>query len=253
LHRIPKGKIKTLTIKQNKINQWFAIFSCEIPDVTVKHPSKEKIGIDVGLENFATLSNGGVIGNPRFLVKSEERLKLLHRRVSRKKKGSANRRKAIFKLAKQHLRVSNQRTDFLHKQSRILAMKYSTIAVEELNINNMLKTHWLAKGISDASWNQFIQMLSYKEVTLGGQVLKNPRTRGSSHRCSKCGFYLEDMPLCKRTFTCPNCLNVCHRDLNASINHIKDTVGLTEIYTPVETVPLQPSNRLQVQSLKQEL
>jgi putative transposase len=252
LHRVPKGKIKTLTIKQNKVGQWFAIFSCEIPDVIVEHPSKKKIGIDVGLENFATLSNGEIIANPRHIHKAERKLKLLQRKFGKKKKGSANRRKARFRLAKQHLKVANQQTDFLHKQSRNLAFRFSTIAVEELNIQNMLKTHWLAKSISDASWNQFIQMLSYKEVTLGGQVVKNPRTRGSSKRCSGCGMCV-DMPLAKRKFSCPNCGLVLHRDLNASINHIKDTVGLTEIYTPVEIRSLQLSNRLQIESSKQEL
>ena len=223
LHRVPKGKIKTMTIKVNKANQWFAIFSCEVEAEKVKHPSKEKVGIDVGLENFATLSNGESITNPRFLVKSEKRLKLLQRRLSRKKKGSKNRKKAKFKVSREHLKVVNQRTDFLHKLSRSLAFKYSVIAVEDLNIKNMLKNHWLAKSISDASWNQFIQMLSYKEVKFGGQLLKNPRTRGSSHRCSKCGEWV-DMPLSKRIFKC-SCGNVCHRDLNASINHLNDTVG----------------------------
>ncbi len=223
LHRVPKGKIKTLTIKVNKASQWFAVFSCEVETEKIKHTSKEKVGIDVGLENFATLSNGEVVDNPRFLIKSEKRLKLLQRRLSRKKKGSKNRGKARFKVAKQHIKVANQRTDFLHKLSRSLAFKYSVIAVEDLNIKSMLKNHWLAKSIRDASWNQFIQMLSYKEVKFGGQLLKNPRTRGSSHRCSKCGEWV-DMPLSKRIFKC-SCGCVLHRDLNASLNHLNDTVG----------------------------
>jgi len=223
LHRVPKGKIKTLTIKVNKAWQWFAIFSCEVETEKVKHLSKEKVGIDVGLENFATLSNGEVIDNPRFLIQSEKRLKLLQRRLSRKKKGSKNRRKARFRVAKQHIKVANQRSDFLHKLSRSLAFKYSVIAVEDLNIKSMLKNHWLAKSISDASWNQFIKMLSYKEVKFGGQLLKNPKTRGSSHRCSKCEEWV-DMPLSKRIFKC-SCGNVLHRDLNASLNHLNDTVG----------------------------
>jgi len=224
LHRVPKGKIKTLTIKENKIGQWFAIFACELPDAAVEHPSSDKVGIDVGLENFATLSNGEIVANPRYLLKTEKRLKLLQRGLSRKVKGSANRRKAKFRLAKQYLRVANQRSDFLHKLSRKLASRYNTIAVEDLNVKSMLQTHWLAKGITDASWNSFINMLSYKEVALGGQCLKNPRTRGSTHRCSRCGQWV-DMPLSERKFSCPKCFNVLHRDLNASINHLNDTVG----------------------------
>ena len=90
--------------------------------------------------------------------------------------------------------------------------------------SKMVKNHYLAKSITDASWNSFINMLSYKAVTCGGQVLKNPRTRGSSHRCSRCGAIV-DMPLSKRIFKC-SCGNVCHRDLNASRNHFNDTVGM---------------------------
>ena len=233
LHRIPKGKIKTMTIKVNKADQWFAVFSSEVETQEIKHSSKEKVGIDVGLENFATLSNGKTISNPRFLIKSEKRLKLLQRRLSRKKKGSKNRVKARFRVAKQHIKVSNQRADFLHKLSRSLAFKYSVIAVEELNINEMMKNHIFAKSISDVAWGSFINMLSYKEFKFGGQLLKNPKTRGSSKRCSNCGEIV-DMPLSKRKFSCPNCGNVIHRDHNSALNHIKDTVGLTEISTPVD-------------------
>ena len=240
LHRVPKGKVKTLTIKQNKANQWFAIFSCEMPDIKVIHLSKDKIGVDVNSkDNFCFLTNGEIIDNPKFLVKSERRLKLLHRRLSRKKKGSANRRKAKFRLSRQHLKVANQRTDFMHKISHRLTKAYSFIAIEDLDIKSMIDSSWNAKFIHDASWGTFINMLSYKAVTCGGQVVKNPKTRGSSHRCSRCGFYVEDMPLSKRIFNCPKCLFVCHRDLNSANNHLNDTVGLTGIYTPVDIEPLQ--------------
>jgi len=237
MHRIPKGKINTLTIKQNKAGQWFAIFSCELPNIIVKHPSFEKVGIDVGIENFATLSTGDIIANPKHILKSENRLKLLQRRLSKKVKGSLNRRKAIFKLAKQHVKVANQRKDFLHKISHVITKSYSLIAVEKLNINNMIKNNWLAKNINDASWNTFVQMLSYKAVICGGQLVKvNPRN--TSKTCSKCGIITE-MPLGKREFLCPNCGFVCHRDLNASINILNGMGGLPKIYKPVKTNPLQ--------------
>jgi putative transposase len=251
LHRIPKGKIKTLTIKQNKIGQWFAIFSCEVPDKDVINPSTEKIGIDVGLENFATLSNGEVIANPRHLIQSEHRLKLLQRRLSRKKKGSANRRKARFKLAKQHLKVANQRNDFLHKLSRTITQRFAIINVEKLNITSMLKSHWLAKSIGDVSWNTFIRNLEYKAVTSGSKLVK-VNARNTSKTCSECGTIIK-MPLTKRKFSCPKCGFVCHRDLNASINILNGMGGLPKTYTPVETTPLQLSNQLQVLPLNQEL
>jgi putative transposase len=227
LHRVPKGKIKTLTIKQNKIGQWFAFFVCELPEKAIIHPSTEKIGIDVGLESLAVLSDGQVITNPRYLIQSEARLKILHRRLSRKKKGSANRRKANFRLAKQHLKVSNQRTDFLHKLSRKITTKFFFIAVENLKIKNMVKNHVLAKGINDASWGSFINMLSYKAVTSGGRLVKvDPRN--TSKTCSKCGTIVE-MPLSKREFVCSHCGFVCHRDLNAPINILKVGTDCSEL------------------------
>ena len=252
LHRVPKGKIKTLTIKQNKAGQWHAIFSCELPDIQVKHSSVEKVGIDVGLENLATLSNGEVISNPRHLIKSEKRLKFLQRRVSRKKKGSKNRGKAIHRLAVQHIKVSNQRSDFLHKISKKLTMKYGTIVVEKLNINNMVKNHCLAKYIGDAGWNMLISMLSYKAVTCGGQIIK-VSARNTSKICSKCGEVI-DMPLAKRTFKCPNCSFVCHRDLNASINILhKVRADCPELNACGDKTSTKGAIPLQALSLKQEL
>lgn len=231
LHRVPKGKIKTLTIKVNKARQWFAIFACEIEETKALHPSKNKIGIDVGLENFATFSNGETIDNPRFLIQSEKRLTGLQRRLSKKKKGSKNRNKARFRVAKQHLKVTNQRTDFLHKLSYRIAKSNSFIAVEDLKVTNMVKNRWLAKSISDASWNSFIQMLSYKAVRCGGQFVKvNPRN--TSKTCSKCGTITE-MTLNKRKFKCPSCGFVCHRDLNAAINILSVGQDLPE-FTPVD-------------------
>jgi putative transposase len=230
LDRIPKGKVKTMTIKRNNSDQWFAIFSCEIEISKIVHSSKESVGIDVGIENFAVLSNGKVISNPRFLIKSENKLKKLHRKLSKKKKTSRNSFKTKLRLSKQYIKVTNQRTDFLHKSSTMIAKKYNAIAVENLRIKNMVKNHHLAKHIHDASWNSFIQMLSYKAVDCGGQLIKvDPRN--TSKTCSNCGN-MQEMPLSERTFKCLKCGFVCDRDLNASINH-HDRAGLARISTPV--------------------
>lgn len=243
LHRIPKGKIKTLTIKQNKIGQWYVFFNCELPDIVIKHPSKNIVGIDVNSkDNFCFLTTDEYITNPKYLVKSEKRIAKLSRIMHKRKKGSANRRKARFNLAKLQLKVANQRLDFQHKLSHTITQKFNFIAVEKLDITSMIDDAFNAKFIHDASWGSFIKMLSYKAVIRGGQVKENPKTRGSSHRCSKCGFYVEDMPLSKRTFHCPNCGFSCHRDLNAANNHLKDTAGLAEIITPVDIEPIPPSN-----------
>ena len=233
-HRNLKGKVKTLTIKYNNANQWFACFSLEVEN-KVENKNNRTIGIDVGLESFATLSNGEKIENPRYLIKAEENLKKLQRRLNKKKLKSRNRAKARLKLARQHIKVFNSRNDFLHKISRKLVTNYSVIAVEKLNINNMVKNKHLAKHIHDASWNRFIQLLSYKAVTSGGLLIQNTRTRGSSKRCSKCGNIME-MPLSKRIFKCSKCNLVIDRDVNAAINHLNDTAGQAGIYKPVENL-----------------
>ena len=222
LHRVPRGKIKTLTIKCNQVGQWFAVFACEV-EIKVKANHKEAVGIDVGLENFATLSNGAVIENLRCFKKSEARVKKLQRRVSRKVKGSSNRRKAIHKLAKAHLKVANQRKDFLHKLSRKLVDTYGIIAVEKLNINGMLKNHHLAKSIADASWFDFIRKLRYKAGSAGCEVVE-VESRGTSQRCSNCDEVVKK-PLWVRHHACPHCGFTAHRDMNASINILR-TAGI---------------------------
>lgn len=237
LHRVPRGTVKTLTIKQNRASQWFAYLSCELDDKIPSHPSTKSVGIDVGIESFAVLSDGEFIANPRHLAKSEPVLKRLQRRLSKKKKGSFNRRKAKFLVSRQHQKVVDQREDFLHKTTHYLTTKYSLIAVEDLNITQMLKNHYLAKHISDASWGTFMSLLSYKAVTRGGQLFKvDPRN--TSKTCSKCGSVI-DLKLSDREFSCPCCGFVCHRDLNAAVN-IHGRAGLVRTLTPADdcVIPL---------------
>ena len=226
LHRIPKGKVKTMTIKMNKSCQWFAIFSCEFDIKPIQHQSKEKVGIDVGIKHFATISNGKIIDNPKYAKKVDVKLKRMQRRIKRKVKGSKNRKKAILLLALQHNKVTNQRNDFLQKLSRKIVEQYGFIVVEELNIKRMLNNHLLAKQINDASWNEFIKMMEYKAVTSGSTFIKiNPMN--TSKTCSKCGTIVE-MSLEQRQFRCPNCGFICHRDINASINILKVGMGYPE-------------------------
>ncbi len=220
LHRNSEGRIKTMTIKQNKANQWFATFACEI-EFPKKQHNGGKIGIDMGLENYVATSDGQFFDNPRHLMKSEQRLKLMQRILSRKVKGSKNKYKSRFRLATLYVKITNQRNDFLHKLSHQLTTKYSFIAYEDLNIKDMLQTHSLAKHIGDAGWNQFIAMLSYKAVTCGGQAIAIDPAN-TSKTCSRCGA-INDMPLNKRELICFNCGFICHRDTNASMNIL--TVG----------------------------
>jgi len=222
LHRVPRGKVKTLTVKRTSIG-WFAIFSCEdVPVEEIKNV-KGHVGVDVGVKSFAVFSDGTMIGNPKFLRKSEKKLRKLQRRLSRKKKGSKNRIKAKIKLGRCHERIFNQRQDFLHKTSNDVIRKYKFISVEKLSIKNMVRNHHLAKSICDVSWGDFVSMLDYKVVKTGGQVIKvNPKN--TSKTCSQCG-HVQDMPLSKRVFECENCGMVLDRDVNAASAPFSDGVS----------------------------
>ncbi|MDP7081229.1 MAG: RNA-guided endonuclease TnpB family protein [Candidatus Undinarchaeales archaeon] len=215
LHRVPRGRIKTLTIKRNRAGQWFACFACEVNEAEGT-PADGEVGIDVGIEHFATLSDGTVIENPRHLLKSEKRLKRLQRRMSRKKKGSRNRRKAVRRLARHHVHVADQRREFLHRTSRALVDRYGLVAVEKLNESNMLKNHCLAKHIQDASWDTFIGMLRYKAVAAGAELVEvDPRN--TSQMCNQCGNIVLKA-LSVRVHRCPHCGFEAHRDVNVALN-----------------------------------
>jgi len=252
LHRLPRGTAKTCSIKQYPSGKWFAGFSVETPEIKFKTNGKPKTGIDVGLTTFAATSEGIKIDPPKYLRCSEARLTLLQRRVSKKQLGSLNRRKAKFRLAKLHEKISNQRFDFLHKLSRQHVNDYGLIAVEKLNVSNMIKNHRLAKSISDASWSTYLQMLAYKAESAGCRLIEvDPRN--TSKKCSKCGN-LKDMPLKLRQYDCPVC-NFCEdRDVNAAINILeRATVGLTGSYACEEASSTFSITSKQDTPLKQEL
>lgn len=229
LHRVPKGKVKTMTIKRMKSGKWFVVFSCEIEsNDSTKTVNDKVVGIDVGLENFATLSDGTIIDNPRHIKKSEKRLKRLHRRVSRKVKGSNNRWKAIKRLNIQYEKVTNQRKDFLHKTSRFIADNYGIVAVENLNINGMLSNGFLAKHIADASWGTFLNMTAYKVESTRGKFVVGEPFDPTTQECSGCGAIVPKT-LKDRMHNCPSCGLVMPRDLNSAIN-IRNTAGQVGIY-----------------------
>lgn len=242
MHRPLGGRAKTCTIKRTKEGRWWAIFSCEVEARPEAHQqAEERIGIDVGLTSFVALSTGEKLEHPRYLVRAEKRLKKLQRRVSRKKRGSMNRRKAAQRVARAHARIAHQRMDFLHKLSFQLTQHYGFIAVEALNIQGMVKNHRLAKHISDASWGRFIQMLAYKAVTAGGQLIL-VAARDTSQLCSRCGNKAT-LGLEQRTFACACCGLSLDRDVNAAQNILaRATAGPAGSYAcgdKASTLPLQ--------------
>jgi putative transposase len=214
-HRPIEGKIKTLTIRRDRIGNWYACFSCEVEPKPLPNSDKA-VGIDVGLNSFATFSNGEKIDNPRFFRLDEKELAKAQRKFSKTEKGMPEREKRRKAVAHIYQRIANRRKDFAHKLSRNIVNEYGIIAFEKLNEKGMLKNHYLAKSISDAAWNQLIQCTIYKVVDAGREcVLVDPKN--TSQRCSKCGMIVKKS-LSVRVHKCPTCGLVIDRDENAAIN-----------------------------------
>jgi len=195
---------------------FYVQFCIEAERREVVEPSGVALGIDVGLLYFTTDSAGRTVEAPKFLRQAEKKLKRLHRRVSRKKKGSANRRKARNVLGRGYLKVSRQRKDFVVKAARCVLMSNDVIAYEDLKIANMVKNHHLAKSIHDAAWGQFADKLKYYGQVLGKVVIAVP-PHYTSQDCSGCGARVQKS-LSTRTHQCASCGLVLDRDHNASLN-----------------------------------
>ena len=217
-HREIEGYIKTLTIKKEG-SEWYASFSCE--NVPIEQPlvefESDVEGLDVGIKKFLVCSDKREFDNPKFLSRSEKKLKRLSRRHSKKKKGSNNRKKARIRLNIQHTKIKRQREDFHKKLARRLASEIKYIGVEDLSIQGMVRNHRLAKSINDVGWGSFFSYLKYYKTIFGGKIIEIGRFEPTSQTCSTCG-HKQVMPLAKRIFECEDCGLIIDRDLNASIN-----------------------------------
>lgn len=221
LHRPIEGEIKTCTIKR-QADGWYALFSvvcAEVKPSTVSNP----VGLDVGLESFAVLSTGEKVDNPRHLRVSERELKVAQRKVSRRKKGSGRRRKAVQHLRLVHQRIQRSRRSFQFTEAYRLAKRFNPIFVEDLNIKGMVRNHCLAKSISDASWGQFLGILSHSAESAGGASIA-VEARGTSQECSGCGMAVRKT-LGERIHRCWKCGLVMDRDENAARNILARGLG----------------------------
>jgi len=220
-HRSIKGKIKTLTIKKTPSGKWFDIFTSEIKQVAITKKQIVAVGIDLGIERFASLSDGTIIANPRNFKRVERRLAKIQRQFSKKKKGSKNKRKARIKVAITYEKLTNRRRDFLHKSSRELANNYSLIAIEKLDVTALSKG-FLARHVLDCSWAEFSSMLQYKAEEAGSEVILVDPAQTSSN-CSGCGL-IQKKTLAERWHEC-SCGFSMHRDLNAARNILKRAIS----------------------------
>ena len=227
VHRPLEGTIKTCCVRRTSTGKWYVIFSCEVA-ATPLPATDTSVGIDVGLEHFATLSTGETIPNPRFFRRDERDLARVQRRLAQQPKPSKGehptpeRRKAKRAVAHVHERIAHRRADFAHQQARTIVNAYGVIAVENLSITQMVHNHCLAKSIHDAAWRQFIVALTYKAACAGRLVVTvNPAY--TSQDCSRCG-HRQRKELSERVHRCSCCDLVLDRDHNAALNIL--AVGL---------------------------
>ena len=212
------GHINNVTVERTAAGRYFVVVNTDF-EPEFRPNAGHMIGIDVGIREFYSDSSGRVVDNPKYLENMERRLIREQRRLSRKQKGSNNRNKQRIKVAKVHEKITNQRNDFLQKQSTMLVSENQTICIEDLNIKGMIRNHKLAKSIASVSWSKFFTMLEYKAAWYGTTIIKVPTLYPSSQTCSCCGYR---NPLVKnlavRRWECPECHAIHDRDTNAGIN-----------------------------------
>lgn len=237
-HRPLAGTAKNCTVSKTKSGKYFVSIQCEVHIPDPEPRDDGRVGLDLGLMDFATTSAGEKIPAPKYLRRAERRLKIRQRRLSRKQPGSQNREPARPRLAVQHEKVANQRRDFHHQLSRDLVDRYAVIAMEDLHIKGLVQNHRLAKSISDAGWAQFVRFLVYKALWSGGTVLNADRFFPSSKLCSECGEKNQALALSDRQWVCLECGTVHDRDVNAAVNLLSITTGgAPESYACGDMIP----------------
>ena len=222
--RMPDGaKEGTLTVTRDKCGDYWCTVTVDdgrpAPD-KAEIREDTAVGIDMGIKDYAILSDGTKIENPKFLEKEMDKLKSLNKAFSNKQKGSNNFKKMKARIARQNRKIANKRNDFLNKTSASVVKEHDTLCMEDLAVKDMMQngSHDLSMHIGSASWSEFRRMVSYKADNLGKNVLLVGRYEPSSKTCSKCGYVNKELELSDREWTCPVCGTHHDRDINAAVN-----------------------------------
>ena len=248
------GKITSATVSR-VADRWFVSIAVDTQDTSHLRQAENQgaVGVDLGVKALATLSTGEVVHGPKALAMLLARLRRASRSLSRKVKGSANRRKARQRLARLHARIAHVRSDGLHKLTTDLTRRFHTVALEDLNVRGMVRNRSLARAVSDMGFAELRRQVEYKAAMRGGEVVFADRFYPSSKTCSACGHVLDVLPLSVRSWTCPECGTVHDRDVNAAMNLKNMAVSSTVSACGEEGSGARRKVRVKPASLKQEV
>ena len=215
--RVDGARLIRITVSR-RAGHWYASLTVEREPTVTTVPKGGAVGVDLGVKNLATLSDGTVVPNPRALGTRLKALRKAQQALSRKVKGSARREKAKERVAKLHARVADVRADAINKATTMIASNYSVVCIEDLNVAGMMKNRHLARSVGDAALGEFRRQLDYKTARTGAVLRVVDRWFPSSKTCSNCGVVKAKLSLSERTFNCDDCGASMGRDLNAAIN-----------------------------------
>jgi len=218
---LPREPAK-VTVSKDSSDRYFVSFSVDRDSLALPTVNKQ-IGVDLGITDTVITSDGFKSGNPKITKQYERKLTRAQRKLAKCEKGSSNRKKAKLAVAKIHAKIAEVRSDFSHKLTTKLVRENDLIAIEDLQVKNMIKNHKLAKAIADVAWGELVRQFEYKGKFYGREIVQIDKFFPSSKRCSEseCGYISKNMPLNIRKWICPKCKTEHDRDINAAKNILK--------------------------------